>query len=190
MSKQKLNLAIIIGSTRKGRFGPVPANWFADQAREHGEFNVDVIDLLEAKLPMHMEVDGHPHIDAVSARLHAADAVVIVTPEYNHSFPASLKAAIDWYQAEWHAKPIGFVSYGGMVGGQRAVEQLRQIFPEVHALTIRNTINFVNFWDLFDDNGLPRDLEPTNKAAHGMLDELTWWSRGLKQARADNPFPA
>ena len=186
----KLNLAVIIGSTRKGRFGPVPARWFAEQAREHAAFHVDVIDLVEAELPMHMDGAGHPHVDAVSIRLHAADAVVVVTPEYNHSFPAPLKAAIDWYNAEWHAKPVGFVSYGGMVGGQRAVEQLRQIFPEVHALTIRNTINFVNFWDKFDDAGQPRDAEPVNKAAAGMLDELLWWSRSLKQARAVSPFPA
>ncbi|ADD39737.1 NADPH-dependent FMN reductase [Stackebrandtia nassauensis] len=189
MSTEPLNLAVIIGSTRKGRFGPVPANWFADQARKHGDYNVDVIDLLDADLPMHIEVDDHPHVEAVSERLHKADAVVIVTPEYNHSFPASLKAAIDWYQAEWHAMPVGFVSYGGMVGGQRAVEQLRQIFPEVHALTIRNTLNFVNFWDKFDDQGQPRELDATNKAAKELLDQLGWWARALKQAREASPYP-
>src|SRR5690606_11445979 len=182
MSNDSLKLAVIIGSTRKGRFGPVPANWFAGRARDHGDFDVDVIDLAETDLPVHMHHDDHPHVSAVSQRLHAADAFVIVTPEYNHSFPAPLKAAIDWYQDEWHAKPVGFVSYGGMVGGQRAVEQLRQIFPEVHALTIRNTINFVNFWDRFDDAGRPRDADAVNKAAVELLDQLGWWAAALKQA--------
>lgn len=188
MSNERLKLAVIIGSTRKGRFGPVPANWFAEQARQNGDFDVDVIDLLETKLPVHIEVDDHPSVSAVSQRLHDADAFVIVTPEYNHSFPAPLKAAIDWYQDEWHAKPVGFVSYGGMVGGQRAVEQLRQIFPEVHALTIRSTINFVNFWDKFDDAGQPLELEATNKAAQELLGQLGWWAKALKQARQTVPY--
>lgn len=189
MSNERLNLAIIIGSTRAGRFGPVPANWFADRAREHGDYTVDVIDLKETPLPVHLDVDGHPHVSAVSQRLHDADAFVIVTPEYNHSFPGPLKAAIDLYKHEWYAKPVGFVSYGGMVGGQRAVEQLRQIFPEVHALTIRDTINFVNFWDKFDDAGQPIDLDATNKAAAGLLDQLGWWATALKQARQTTPYP-
>ena len=74
---------------------------------------------------------------------------MIVTPEYNHSFPASLKNTIDWFDSEWHAKPVGFVSYGGMAGGQRAVEHLRQVFAELHAVTVRDTLSFHMAWERF-----------------------------------------
>lgn len=186
-----LNLAIIIGSTRKGRFGPVPANWFAEQARAHGGFEVDVVDLLDCSLPVdigHHGEDEHPAVSTLGGRLKNADAFVVVTPEYNHSFPAPLKAAIDYYNAEWNAKPVGFVSYGGMVGGQRAVEQLRQIFPEVHAMTVRDTISFVNYWTLFDEDGNPKDAEGTAAAAKKLLDQLLWWGNTLRTARNDTPY--
>ncbi|MFD0560469.1 NAD(P)H-dependent FMN reductase [Stackebrandtia endophytica] len=187
-----LKLAIIIGSTRKGRFGPVPANWFAEHARRHGGFDVDVVDLLDCSLPVdighHGDDDEHPAVAALGQRLKKADAFVVVTPEYNHSFPAPLKAAIDYYNAEWNAKPVGFVSYGGMVGGQRAVEQLRQVFPEVHAITVRDTISFVNYWTLFDEDGNPKDAEGTSAAAKQLLDQLTWWGNALRTARNDTPY--
>ncbi len=80
-------------------------------------------------------------------RFAAADAFVIVTPEYNHSFPTPLKTAIDWHSTQWHAKPVSFVSYGGASGGLRAVEHLRQAFAEVHAVTVRNSISFHGVWD-------------------------------------------
>lgn len=191
MSSDKLNLAVIIGSTRKGRFGPVPANWFAQQAAEHGDFTVDVVDLLECALPVDIgqhEEESHPAVTELGARLSKADAFVVVTPEYNHSFPAPLKAAIDYYGTEWNAKPVGFVSYGGMVGGQRAVEQLRQVFPEVHAMTVRDTISFVNFWTLFDEDGRPKDVEGTGLAAKKLLDQLSWWGQTLRTARTHTPY--
>ena len=82
---------------------------------------------------------------------------MIVTPEYNHSFPAALKNTIDWFRDEWQAKAAGFVSYGGMAGGQRAVEHLRQVFAELHAVTVRETLSFHMAWERFDEDGRPRD---------------------------------
>ncbi|MEV0643990.1 NAD(P)H-dependent oxidoreductase [Phytomonospora sp. NPDC050363] len=185
-----LKLAVIIGSTREGRFGPVPAEWIAEEARRYGGFDVDVVDLLDCELPAHItgDSDDHPNVRSLSARLHAADAFVVVTPEYNHSYPAGLKAAIDHYQAEWHTKPVGFVSYGGMVGGQRAVEHLRQIFPEVHALTVRDTIGLVNYWTLLGPDGRFAEPEALAGAAKGMLGQLTWWGRALRTARLETAY--
>ncbi|GIG64482.1 NADPH-dependent FMN reductase [Phytomonospora endophytica] len=187
-----LKLAVIIGSTREGRFGPVPAEWVAGEARAFGGFDVDVVDLLELELPHRItgDSDDHPTVKSLSARLHDADAFIVVTPEYNHSYPASLKAAIDHYQSEWHTKPVGFVSYGGMVGGQRAVEHLRQIFPEVHALTVRDTIGLVNYWSLLDAEGRFADPEALAGAAKGMLGQLAWWGRALRAARLETAYAA
>nr|WP_079122865.1 NAD(P)H-dependent oxidoreductase [Streptomyces abyssalis] len=191
-----LRLAVIIGSVREGRFGPVVSEWFAQEARNHGAYDVDVIDLAEAEheLPVAFPEFDKPLPPAVKAvhsalsrRLEAADAFVVVTPEYNHSFPAPLKNTIDWFHAEWQAKPAGFVSYGGMAGGQRAVEHLRQVFAELHAVTVRDTLSFHMAWERFDESGRPRD-EGSTAAAEGMLRQLEWWGSALREARAKSPY--
>lgn len=187
MSNQ-LKLAIIIGSTREDRFCPIPANWIAQQATEHSGFDVDLIDLIDADLPMHISNTEVPQVAAMARRIEAADAYIVVTPEYNHSFPGVLKVAIDHFMQEWTAKPVGLVSYGGMAGGQRAVEQLRQVFAELHAPTIRETLSFTNFWEKFDDNGQPIDLNGANAGAKGFLDQLQWWGVTLQEGRAKRPF--
>ena len=105
----------------------------------------------------------------LTAALNDADAFIIVTPEYNHSFPASIKALIDWHYTEWRAKPIGFVSYGAMSGGLRAVEQLRLIFAEMHSVTVRNCVSFANYWELFQEDGTLADPEPAQAGRRGDL---------------------
>lgn len=125
----------------------------------------------------------------VSPRLAAADAFVFVTPEYNHSFPASLKNAIDWHNEQWHAKPVAFVSYGGLSGGLRAVEQLRVVMAELNATTIRNTVSFHNAYGLFGPNGAVDDPQ-VDTAAKALLDQLAWWAHALRDARASAPYAA
>lgn len=181
-----LRLAVIIGSTRTGRFAPVPAAWFADEVRTHHGFDVDVIDLVGMDMPD--SLDGSADTEALGARLAAADMFVVVTPEYNHSYPAPLKAAIDYFHAEWLAKPVGFVTYGGMSGGLRAVEHLRGVFAELHAVTVRDTVSFYNYPDRFGDDGIPHDAASASQAAKGMLDQLLWWGRALRDARAVHPY--
>jgi NAD(P)H-dependent FMN reductase len=115
---------------------------------------------------------------------------VVVTPEYNHGYPASLKQAIDLGGREWWAKPVAFVSYGGISGGLRAVEQLRQVFAELHAVTVRDTVSFHGAHGCFDDSGSPRDPSGRNAAAKTMLDQLAWWAYALRDARAVRPYAA
>ncbi|WP_017556305.1 NADPH-dependent FMN reductase [Nocardiopsis baichengensis] len=121
--------------------------------------------------------------------MEAADAFIVVTPVYNRGYPASLKNAVDWYFEEWSRKPVGFVSYGGAGGGLQAVEQLRTVFNEVHAHTVRSAVAISDFWKRFDGDGRPAD-RGTEGAAKEMLDELTWWARALKEARARYPLAA
>lgn len=182
-----LRLAVITASVRQGRFGPVVSRWFSDVARAHGQFDVDDIDLAGVPLPLELP----PGRDAwerpeglapVTARLDRADAFVVVTPEYNHSFPASIKSLIDWHLEEWQAKPVGFVSYGGLAGGARAVEQLRPVFAEVHAVTVRDMLTFDRYWERFGEDGRPLDAE-ADGAAKVMLDQLGWWASALRAAR-------
>ncbi|MEU5880940.1 NAD(P)H-dependent oxidoreductase [Spirillospora sp. NPDC047279] len=197
MSGTPLKLAVIIGSTREGRFGPTVTNWFTTHAAQHPELDVDVIDLTETPLPTVFPDFGRgpsgdvkEQLAAVTPRMAAADAFVIVTPEYNHSFPAALKNAIDWHNREWHAKPVGFVSYGGMSGGLRAVEQLRVVLAELHAVTIRETVSFHNSWGEFEEDGTHRNPQECTAAAKTMLDQLTWWAHALRDAKAQRPYAA
>ena len=112
----------------------------------------------------------------------------MVTPEYNHSFPGPLKHAIDSLGHQWQAKPVGFVSYGGLSGGLRAVEALRVVFAELHAVTIRETVSFHSAWARFHEHGAPRDPELVNAAAGALLDQLAWWACALRAARAARPY--
>lgn len=189
-------LAVIYASVRDDRFGPVIGGWFVSMAEQYGAFGeIDIIDLADHELPLRMPAfgaDPAPEtsrvMDGLAERLGAADAFVVVTPEYNHSYPASLKNAIDWFRSEWHAKPVGFVSYGGVSGGLRAVEHLRQVFAELHATTVRDVLSFPVARELFDDGGQPRDQEATGTAAKSMLNQMQWWTGALREARARNPY--
>ncbi|MFF3246806.1 NADPH-dependent FMN reductase [Streptomyces sp. NPDC002870] len=188
----RLRLVIVIGSIRQGRFGPVAAEWLASRARLRQDFDVDVIDLATAWLPDVMSSEpGARKPQAVldlAPWLAAADAFAVVTPEYKQSFPASLKNAIDWYDEEWRAKPVAFVSYGGASSGLCAVAQLRQVFAEAHAITVQETVSFHDYWDCFDSEGRPIDSEAGEKAALVMLDRLGWWARAMRRARAAEPY--
>ncbi|MEU1544859.1 MULTISPECIES: NAD(P)H-dependent oxidoreductase [Nocardia] len=196
MSNAPLKLAVIIGSVREGRFGPVVATWFSEQARRHGGFEVDVIDLAEAHIPLELPavppaMDPNPQrpegMTDLTRRLAAADAFVIVTPDYNRSIPASLKAVIDWHFTQWDAKAIGFVGYSGASGGLLAIEHLRQIFNELNAHTVRHYVSFPRYYLLFDDEGRLREPEEPAAVATAMLDQLHWWASALAAARSLEP---
>jgi len=190
-----LRVAVIIGSVREGRLGRAVTDWFLGTAAGHDGLELDVVDLADVQLPLVMpDWGGKPSAEAAAAladvtpRLAAADAFVIVTPEYNHSFPAALKNLIDWHHGQWHAKPVGFVSYGGLGGGLRAVEQLRLVFAELHAVTVRDSVSLHGPWSGLAENGAPRDTAVCEGAAKGMLGQLAWWGRALRAARATRPY--
>jgi NAD(P)H-dependent FMN reductase len=185
-----LQLAVIIGSNREERFGSTVAAWFLPHATDRPDLEVDVIDVAGLDLPVAYPRRRSRAIDAYAARLDRADAFVVITPEYNHGYPAGLKQAIDLTQREWHAKPVGFVSYGGMAGGLRAVEQLRQVFAELHAVTVRDTVSLHNPWGSVDGSGALQVAGAAEAAAETMLDELTWWADALRTARRAQPYAA
>ncbi|MBP0451827.1 NAD(P)H-dependent oxidoreductase [Kitasatospora sp. RG8] len=199
MSNERLNLAVLVGSVRNGRFGPVVANWFAEQAGRHGEFAVDLIDLADFDIPLELpsvppamqpDLPRPAGMAELTRRLRAADAVVVVTPDYNRSFPAALKAAIDWHYTEWQAKPIGFVGYSGASGGLLAIEQLRQVFNELHAHTVREYVSFPRYYLLFSPDGTLIAPEEPEGSAKVLLDQLHWWAAVLHDARRDRPYVA
>lgn len=126
---------IIVSSTRPGRIGAPIGTWAADRARVVGAFDtVEILDLAEIGLPLfdepHHPRSGqytHPHTKAWAATVAEADALIVLTPEYNHSFPATIKNALDYLSAEWRDKALGIVGYGGVSGGRGAVDALTTV---------------------------------------------------------------
>jgi NAD(P)H-dependent FMN reductase len=175
-----IKVGLVYGSTRPGRFCDTVARWAAERIAQNAGFIVEIID--PAALPRE-EKEG-----AIRQNIELCDAFVIVTPEYNHGYPAPLKSLIDSVGTEWHAKPVAFVSYGGISGGLRAVEQLRLVFAELHAVTIRDSVSFAGAWEQFDGTGRLASPEQAEKSMDAMLDRLRWWAVALNNARAATPY--
>ncbi|MEO8889250.1 MAG: NAD(P)H-dependent oxidoreductase [Jatrophihabitantaceae bacterium] len=183
-------LQVIVASTRPGRVGPTVATWFIDQARTHGGFDVEVSDLAEPALPL-MDEPHHPrlknyqheHTKQWSARVDGADAFVFVMPEYNYTFTAPLKNAIDYLHTEWAYKPVGFVSYGGISGGLRAVQSLKGVVTALNMFPLPASVSIP-----FVANSIVEGvLEPSELAvgtAKSMLDELIRVSHALRPLRS------
>jgi NAD(P)H-dependent FMN reductase len=142
-------LKIIVASTRPGSSGPAIAGWVTEAARRSTEFDsVDVLDLAEINLPFldephHPKLGRYtkPHTLAWAREISTADALVIVTPEYNSGFPAPLKNAIDFLHAEWKNKALGLVTYGGGAsGGARAGRMLQPVTTALGLVTAEQTV--------------------------------------------------
>lgn len=189
-----IRLAVVVGSTRDGRLGETVAGWFTRLLAQRSDFDVDVIDLREIPLPP-VQSAAHPKsgrytpdVAAYASRIAAADAYILVTPEYNHGYPASIKLALDAVYAEWNAKPASFVAYGGLSGGMRAVEQLRLVLAELHVVAIRDIVAIPFAMRMFDEAGELIDDGMINASAKLMLDSLAWWAAALRTARAEHPY--
>jgi NAD(P)H-dependent FMN reductase len=178
----KIKVALIYGSTRKGRFCDKVGRWAGEQIVNSGKFSMDLID--PAAPSFEADSDSPP----LRQRIGDADAFVIVTPEYNHGYPAPLKSLIDLVGVEWQAKPVAFVAYGGISGGLRAVEQLRLVFAELHTVTIRDAVSFAAAWEQFDAAGTLFQPERAQKSMEILLARLHWWAVALRTARRAIPY--
>ena len=184
------SLTIIIASTRPGRSGLPIASWFAERARAHGGFAVNLVDLAEVRLPMLDEPDHprlrhyrHQHTKNWSATVEAADAFAFVTCEYNHGYPAPLKNAIDYLHEEWAFKPVAFVSYGGVAAGTRAVAQLKEVVTTLKMLPVVEAVNIPFHSQFLDDEGRLQANDVMEQAAVAMLDELARTEGALRPLR-------
>lgn len=202
-----IRIAVVVGSTRPGRRGESVARWVADTAAAHpavtdGRAAVEVVDLaafdlplLDEPVPAAFASYAHAHTRRWADTVAGFDGFVFVTPEYNHSFPAALKNAIDFLYAEWHDKAAGFVGYG-IHGGTRAVEQLRQIMAEVKIADVHTQVALSMFTDFtFTNPANPTDPGTCTPGPHHadalttMLDEVIAWSAALKPLRPPTAEP-
>lgn len=185
-----LDLKIITASTREGRKGPSVASWISEVAIKHGAFSVESLDLAVINLPFldephhpRLQKYEHEHTKQWSSKIAPADAFIIVTAEYNYGYPAPLKNALDYLYMEWNYKPVGFVSYGGISGGTRAVQQLKQVVGAQKMVPIVEIVNIPFFTKYIDDMEKFNPDESLQHAAAAMLRELEKWAVALKPMR-------
>lgn len=184
-----LRVAVIIGSTREGRLGDAIGRWFVERAAKRDELELSVVDLADFDFPARYPDRPTEPVARFTAEVDRAEAFVVVTPEYNRSFPVSLKQAVDFAYDEWHTKPVAFVSYGHGSGGLYAVEGLRTVFTELHTVTLRNGVS-INLFEC-GDGVLDADAaaaEHQDREASVLLDQLGWWGLALREARAARPY--
>jgi len=187
-------IAVIIGSTRQTRFADYPAAWVAAHLAATDGVEVDVIDLRDFALPdfdgpppaVHPREYGLPEVARLGGRLDAADGFIVLTPEYNHGYPAALKNAMDHTFVEWVRKPIAFVGWGN-VGGSRAIEQLRQVAVEFEMAPVRHAVHVladvmraVRAAEAPDDPELFASLD---ERLERLVTDLLWWTVALREAR-------
>lgn len=199
-STNPIKIKIILGSTRQNRFSEKPGQWIFDETKKLEGVEAELLDLrdwplpfFESPMPPSMAQGKYENemVQKWAAKINEGDAFIIVTPEYNHGYPAVLKNAMDVISPEWNRKPIGFVSYGSAMG-VRSVEQLRQVAVELQMAPIRHAIHIPA--DIFMAAMMGKGpqgsemFESIRKGAMGdpvdkFFTDLLWWTRALKQAR-------
>lgn len=188
-----LKLQVIICSTRPGRVGPSVAHWFHDYARRHGKFDAHLVDLADFALPLYDEPIHpvrqhyeHAHTKRWSESVASADAYAFVTPEYNYGPPPSFVNALNYVYKEWNYKPCGFVSYGGVSGGLRAVQMEKLLVTTLKMMPMVEGVAVPMVARMIDAKGTftPNDLIAASAVT--LLDELYKWAEGLKAMRERN----
>ena len=184
------NLKIIIATTRPGRKGPAVASWIYELAKQRDEFSVELLDLAVVNLPF-LDEPRHPkfrdyskdHTKRWSKKIDEGEAFIIVTGEYNYGYPAPLKNALDFLYQEWNYKPVSFVSYGGVAGGTRSVQQLKQVVNAMKMTAVMESVNIPFFEKYIDKSGKFNADEILQKSATSMLNELLKWTTNLQTIR-------
>jgi len=186
-------LKIITSTVRPGRKGPIVSNWIAEAARQTGNFEVEILDLGEINLPL-MNEPVHPmlrqyeheHTKQWSAKIEEADAFIFVTAEYDYSYPASLKNALEYLLHEWAYKPAGLVSYSaGAFAGVRAVMSLKTDLLSLRTIALAEAVNIPGLNQLINEDGLFIPNEIITSSANIMLTQLLRWTKGLKAIKED-----
>jgi len=181
-SGRPLSIPVILGTTRKGRMSAHAARFMVEQIERRQDVTTDLIDL--SKLPAPIDDAGESIKDpAFAEKMTLADALVLVTPEYNHSFPGLLKHVLDSCLKEYIHKAAGIVGVSaGPFGGARAIQDFLPVIRELGLVNIFWDVNFGNVATVFDASGKLLD-EAFIKRTDKFLDELVWMAKTLRYGR-------
>lgn len=182
-------IPMILGSTRRGRQSPKVARFIAERMRRSERIETEILDLLEYNFPIMEERlrfrdDPPPRLREFSEKIARADAVVIVTPEYNNGYPGVLKNALDYLLPEYARKPIAIVTVSaGGLGGLTCLAQLRLVTLGMGAFPIPASLPVSRVQDSFDENGNPKDPS-YEKRAESFIGELLWFTEAIATQKA------
>jgi NAD(P)H-dependent FMN reductase len=189
------SVAVIVGSTRAGRFSEKPARWIYGHLRRRADVEPRLLDLRDFPMPFFDQalppaMPGRPPYENEvvrkwTAEIARSDGFIFVTPEYNYGTSAVLKNAIDWVYPEWNRKAVAFVSYGSAAGA-RSVQQLRETAIELQLAPIRTSLHIpaAILWAHFNGDEIEPQLEEFAGSAALLIDDLLWWTTALKAARS------
>lgn len=183
-------LKVIITSTRPQRKGIAVGNWFSEKVRQHGAFDVEVLDLKKIDLPL-LDEPNHPkfqnytreHTKEWSKKINEADAFVFVIPEYNYGMPPAMLNAIDYVFKEWNYKPAALVSYGGISGGLRSAQMCKLVMTTVKLVPLTEGISLPFFEKNINEEGVFVGNDLIENSYKIMVSELVKWTEGLKYMR-------
>ena len=187
-------IAVIIGSTRQGRFSEKSGRWIQQLLQQRSGVDARLLDLADYPMPFFdaplppafpgRPAYEHAVVQAWTAQIAQADGFIFVVPEYNFGPPAVLKNALDWVYPEWNRKAAAFVSHGG-TAGVRSVQMLREIVVELQLAPLRNAVHIPREVLLahFQGGDVNAGFATLDVPAKAMLDDLLWWVSALKNAR-------
>ncbi|MES2680051.1 MAG: NAD(P)H-dependent oxidoreductase [Bacteroidota bacterium] len=182
-----MKIVIISASVRSGRASHRVALFFKNLIEEQQLATVDLVDLKELQFPVfdeRLKFQKNPEPKAIefSAKIKSADGVLIVTPEYNGGYPASLKNAIDLLGEEWKRKPVAISTVSsGAFGGMQVITSLQYSLWKIQAWTVPALFPVPKVSEMFDENGNPTDKTGTEKRARVFIDELLWCMNAKKK---------
>lgn len=188
MAEPKLFIPVLLGTNRKPRQSEHVAKWVAGKVAERSGCETQFFDVRDFVLPLDdygtdLGQDFPEWRDAIIR----ADALVIVTPEYNHGYPGSLKSVLDLLLKEYIHKAVAFVGVSaGPWGGTRVIEAMVPMVRELGLAVTFSDLNFPKVAEKFDDNGVLLDAVYERRVA-GFLDELVWMARALRWGRENLP---
>ncbi len=181
------NIPIILGSVRTGRQSPKAAKFVFQRMQQSG-IDTEILDLLDYQFPIMEErlsrlENPPPGLREFGEKIQHADALVVVSPEYNSGYPGVLKNALDYLLPEYQRKPIVFVTVSaGAFGGLNCLAQLRQIAFGFGALPLPISMPVSRIQDAFDDDGNPTD-PVYEKRVRGFIEELLWFTEAITTQR-------
>lgn len=179
---QRISLAIIYGSARQDCYCDTIIEWITSAAARYSHFDLQLIDPLESSRACGPSSPDLP-LKQLEHQLGLADAFIVITPGYNYGHVAPLNDLIDTAREHWQAKPVGFISYGGLSGDLRATEQLRLMFAKLHAITLNESVNFASPRQDPCAAGLSAEPAAGLEAMKSLLTNLGRWATALRAAR-------
>lgn len=184
--EHKITVAVILGTKREGRQSEKAARWVAEQGRQRSDVEIIFVDPRDYQLPP----DGAPEDgenQAYKDITAKADAFYVVTPEYNHSIPSSLKRLLDSGFTNYRHKPVATAGVSnGPWGGVRVCEALLSVYHTMWMVPVKPELYFPKVQEMFDEQGQlkPEFAERQSKNVQAAFDELVWFARALKAAAA------